>query len=199
MTDTDESPSAGEFSRTHAELANVFGVSLASIRYWSQKKGAPEREEQGFRNSAWIQWHLEYKSGGSGDDDAEKKARTDYEVARARKMQLVVQQLEGELIDSGKVESMLGSRAAIFRADLERMARELAPRLAEEPDWRAIERRIRDRIHDILRSYLAKLPASLTRVDPSLLEEEEEEAAPKKKRTKSRTRKKAKGKRGRRK
>lgn len=175
------------------DLAAAFGVAVQTVSLWSRRPDSPSKEADGYRLADWIAWYLDFKSKPRGssqssvlDDDSDEPKDWQGESLRwlAKKRELEVRRLDGELVLLSKVEEMLATRATVFRSELERMARQLSPTVATLGDWRAIERAILEQLHEIMRKYSAPLPADLTTPDLDDSEDDEDPKPKKKKRAK---------------
>ena len=84
-------------AKSKEQLASVFRVSRKTVGQWL-RRGAPVKGPAGYDLSAWVAWRDEQLRPNEQDPETSADADRRYKIAKARREELRVGELEGKLI-----------------------------------------------------------------------------------------------------
>jgi len=137
---------------TKRELAEIFGVTPRTIENWINK-GVPVKTRGG-RGIEWdfntpdvIEWFIEYRTGSNSDLS---KERANLAKAQAKKVNLEVRKLEGDLVSREAILNTWNEIILLSRSHLLAMPSKLTPRLIGQSDHNTIFNIIKDDVYQTL-------------------------------------------------
>lgn len=120
---------------TATAVARLFGVSPQAVGLWHSRDGCPRRDDGRYDLATVIRWKVEREREGAGmveSPDLEGKYNEHQlrlQRARAEREEIALRKTKGDLIEAEEVKRREIAIARAFRAALQGLGREMAPRL----------------------------------------------------------------------
>lgn len=152
---------------TTTKLAEIFRVSLRSIKKWRTDKrdGIPERIDGLEDVKAWREWFAAHPEAGYSNG----KARPDRETLLCQKLEIEIaikaielDEATGELVSQSEVDEGLAAIGATIKAALQKMQNDLPP-ILEGLDAISIQASIRKHNETILETFASEVSRRLNR------------------------------------
>jgi phage terminase Nu1 subunit (DNA packaging protein) len=143
---------------TTAELAALFNLSVPSIKKLRQDGGIEPLPNNGNRKAGneWLPLECACKvirnyqkmidSRGSRETEEMKKARERLIIAKAKKEELELAELDGELHRAKDIERVVGAALTRLRINLLAIPKGVAPQIRDQKDTNVIAEKINERI-----------------------------------------------------
>jgi hypothetical protein len=126
----------------------------------SRSRGGKGEGSWLFNSTSWIEWEIdEAVARVTGNAPTARQSRELYWAARAKREQLEVKKLEGQLVDVAEVETIWARLTANFRTRLLALPTKLAGRLVGIGAANVIRSKLEDEVHSALSELSAEANA----------------------------------------